>query len=77
MLVPVTLSHSEGRLGIQIGPETFYFNEQDVRQILRKDPTPHDILRAMARRLAADGVNPRTATFAQLKTSIERDPLDV
>ena len=77
MLIPIQLSQSAGRLGIQVGPETFYFDEQEIRGILRQDPRPEDILRAMARRLAADGINPRTATFAQVKASIESSPLEV
>ena len=77
MLVNVKLSQSDGRLGVQIGPETLHFDELEIRQALRAEPRPEDILRAMSRRLAADGVNPRTATFAQIKTSIESAALEV
>jgi hypothetical protein len=71
------LSQSEGRLGVQVGHETFYIDELEIRQALRREPRPEDVLRAMARRLAADGVNPRTATFAQIKSSIESAALEV
>ena len=77
MLVNVVVSQSEGRLAVQIGPETMYFDEPEIRDALRREPRPEDILRAMARRLAADGINPRTASFVQVKSSVESSPLEV
>lgn len=36
-----------------------------------------DLIRALVRRLAAAGVNPRTATLAQLRAAVEASDVDV
>lgn len=52
----------------------------ECRRVLKQtyvDTKYRDILRAIAKRLVASGLDPNTATLAQMKTAIEQTDVDV
>lgn len=83
--VNLQLVTDSGRLGFQVGPETHWMDNDDARQQLRAailrsqagDFTRAQLFDAIVVRLRTDGVDPRTATFAQIRNSIQRAPLEV
>lgn len=59
---------------------TIWFDEDALKHKLRNAALTiswDQIFEGIVRRLRDDGVNPRTATRAQIRNSIERAPLEV
>ncbi len=80
-----TLTLDSGFVGVQIGPAARWFETEEIREALKQmwfrvksESFPREVLLcAVIRRLKADGIDPKTAAFNQLKASIERAPLEI
>lgn len=69
-----------GKIGFRVGPETRWLDVPTARQELREATTRtrwEALWEGIARRLRDDGIDPRTATLAQMRNSVERAPLEV
>jgi hypothetical protein len=60
-----------GTFNLAVGPETFTFSQEQVRTLWDGRRDLDHLLFQILITLAQAGVNPKTATFQQIKTAVE------
>ncbi len=67
----VTLTNQGGTFTIAVGSETFTFSSADFLSIYDGRRNLDMLFVQVIQQLQSAGVNPNTATFAQIKTAVE------